>query len=404
MKRIGMLLVCLSSCLIMLGAGMQLSRPTHADPICPGPSATPLGYLSGTAYISAFRQPVTGIPMREPYRYVHLGCGVEQDKATNAAVNVDLGLLGGLSIDSSQAMMTVTASSVSIAERASVGEFRLFGGLIRAQAIEASAESTATATEASSKNTSAFGSLTIAGIPIALNPQPNTKLNVPGIGIVTLNKQTSVNNTADQSDIAVTALDIVMGSGNVFHLPEGTHLEFAHVESNYSRKLPILPAIPTLPVVPTLPALPTLPAVPTLPALPTLPAVPTLPALPTLPPNPLNPEHTPTPEGPTTPTGTTTPVSTATVVSTATPVSTETPCALPHLCWPAHPPFPGVKNNPAAQGISSFSDLRDMQMRENDQHVDEGVLALRVHAGEIKLHTALGNVFIGHTVVRGNKH
>jgi hypothetical protein len=84
--------------------------------------------------------------------------------------------------------------------------------------------SCATATEDSSEDVSTSGSVTltnlrVAGVPVAINPAPNTTINIPLVATVVINEQTP---TAGGNRISVNALHIT--------LLTGTHIVVSHAD------------------------------------------------------------------------------------------------------------------------------------------------------------------------------
>jgi hypothetical protein len=124
-----------------------------------------------------------------------LGCvsqpGVQK---TNTAVSVNAppALTAG-TLDTSAASQT-TATGVASVSSSNVASVSLLGGLVSASAVTsvstASRDNSTGALSVSSAGTQ-FARLSVAGIPISGTPAPNTKINLPGVGYVMLNQQTS---------------------------------------------------------------------------------------------------------------------------------------------------------------------------------------------------------------------
>jgi hypothetical protein len=104
----------------------------------------------------------------------------------------------------------------------------LLGGLITATSIEADAEESRTGNVSTASTLgSTFGSLVVAGVPVAENVAPNTVISVAGLGTVVLNEQPP----ASKGHIQVNGLHIVVGSSNSYGLPVGAQIFVSHAEA-----------------------------------------------------------------------------------------------------------------------------------------------------------------------------
>jgi hypothetical protein len=101
-----------------------------------------------------------------------------------------------------------------------VAAINLFNGLIKADAITASAHVRGTPRGVQVSGSSQLVHLVIGGKPIALNTSPNSVLNL-GIGKVTINQQVK-----SAKKITVRALDIVLGKAG-YGLPAGAEVQVA---------------------------------------------------------------------------------------------------------------------------------------------------------------------------------
>ncbi|MEI9932180.1 MAG: choice-of-anchor P family protein [Rhizomicrobium sp.] len=125
---------------------------------------------------------------------------------------------GGKEGGADVARMTATASDVN-----------LLGGLISATGIQAVAQSSlAKGVSTGSADGSGFTGLTILGLQLPLNTPPNTQVDLPGIGTVTVNEQTIKND----GSVVVNGLHIVVSSTNLLGLPVGTDLVVAHANAS----------------------------------------------------------------------------------------------------------------------------------------------------------------------------
>jgi hypothetical protein len=121
---------------------------------------------------------------------------------------------------------------------AKIDGLNMFKGLIKGDVIKVRANATATATDI---NTDADGTqfvgLRVAGNNIAGNVAPNTKLALPGIGTVTVNKITR-HKGANFEDITIQGLVVKVEVENDFDLPIGVDIIVAHARAGFSRNEP----------------------------------------------------------------------------------------------------------------------------------------------------------------------
>jgi len=242
-KTIAFLIICMTICLAVLqGAPAHAARVNRLAHKLAGDCTTAAdgftGYVSGSAYLGMVRGSLVVNGQTGPWFYAFQNCDspVDQPEAKVSAASFDLFPLGKLGVLEDTVTVNRGPGSIGISEESHFGGFTLLGGLIKVGGLEVSAETNATAHLASSLNTSNFVHATIAGIPIKLAPDPNTKIDL-GFATATLNKE-EVNETADSSSVAVTALDIQILKTNSFNLPVGADIQIGHVEGQFSRKAP----------------------------------------------------------------------------------------------------------------------------------------------------------------------
>jgi hypothetical protein len=114
---------------------------------------------------------------------------------------------------------------------ADVHDANLLAGLITADEVKAVSTTTH---DNSGFHTSAAGStfvnLVVAGIPIVVNPPPNTQINLPGFGRVVLNEQiTRIN--ARSASFTVNMIHVFITQANILNIPVGTQIVVAHASS-----------------------------------------------------------------------------------------------------------------------------------------------------------------------------
>jgi len=105
------------------------------------------------------------------------------------------------------------------------------GGVITADEVKAVSTTTH---DNSGFHTSAEGStfvnLVVAGVPITVNPPPNTNISLPGFGHVVLNEQiTRVRSTS--ASFTVNMIHVFITEANVLNIPIGTQILVSHASS-----------------------------------------------------------------------------------------------------------------------------------------------------------------------------
>jgi hypothetical protein len=85
---------------------------------------------------------------------------------------------------------------------------------------------------------STFVNLVIAGNPISANVSPNTVINLPGLGSVTLYKVAKGGNFTHKGQILVEMLTVTISTANSFKLPIGANIVVAHALSGFNRTQP----------------------------------------------------------------------------------------------------------------------------------------------------------------------
>ncbi len=132
-----------------------------------------------------------------------------------------------------------TANSARVKNTSKVTGLNAFDGLIKAKAIKAVANTSATSSSIkSSPEGSEFVNLVIAGREIAADVDPNTRVRLPGIGHVLLKSVKKGGNGETLSTITVDMLTVVVTKENSFGLPVGSRIVVAHAFSGFSRNEP----------------------------------------------------------------------------------------------------------------------------------------------------------------------
>ena len=129
-----------------------------------------------------------------------------------------------------------TATTAKSTDTSTISGLNLLNGLITATTIKAVANASATATKISADaKGSTFVDLVVAGVPIAANPAPGTRITLAGIGSVVLNQATVTGNNSKSRQITVAMLTVEVDLANGFGLPVGTRIVVAHAIAGYAR-------------------------------------------------------------------------------------------------------------------------------------------------------------------------
>ncbi len=111
---------------------------------------------------------------------------------------------------------------------AEVADVSLLGGLISATNVLAQASESRTGTISTPSTLgSSFGTLMVAGIPIANSVPPNTSISLPGVGSVVLNEQPA----AVLGHVQVNGLHISVTLANTLGLAIGTQIIVSHADA-----------------------------------------------------------------------------------------------------------------------------------------------------------------------------
>jgi hypothetical protein len=132
-----------------------------------------------------------------------------------------------------------TMTTAHVVNRAQVAKLNLLGGLITADAVTAVAGVAVTKTAMKPiTDGSLFQNLKIAGKAYPEIVPPNTVVNLPGLGSVTLNAQDIVKDRAGITSVDVDMLDVTITAANSFALPLGAHVNVGDSTASYRRKAP----------------------------------------------------------------------------------------------------------------------------------------------------------------------
>jgi len=179
--------------------------------------------------------PIAGIGPLFP---TSLGCVITNRTAEASAASASLGLIGNVGALDDKVTATISPSAQSVQSVSDVAGISLLAGLIQATEIKSVANTTgSTFIATSNANGTVFTNLKVAGIPILFTPAANTRINLLGIGSVTLNEQL-FNPIAgrNKSSATVVGIDIhVSVPLNVLGIPVGTRILVSYANSSFDR-------------------------------------------------------------------------------------------------------------------------------------------------------------------------
>lgn len=156
-----------------------------------------------------------------PFAPASIGCTAGNNTVQVLGVMSPIGTTG---VVTDNAQGSVTTSSSAAQGKSDIANVNVLNHLVVADAIESLSSVNSSGTR--------FGATTlvnakIAGIAIAANPAPNTRINLANLGYVILNQQsgsTSATSAAEQ----VIAIHIYVTLANSFNLPIGSNIIIAH--------------------------------------------------------------------------------------------------------------------------------------------------------------------------------
>lgn len=206
-----------------LTIGLVAALPPVAD------AATTLHAYGGAAYGSVVK---VGDVRSGKTSYITV-CTTDDDSSkTSNSAGVDFDELGDLSSLGSVGAVTTeiatqhTGSTYSTVATTEAASTTLVDGLITADAITATSTAAQTGDDYDLSGTVSIVNLKVAGVsvPNSADPEPNTKLTLPGIGELILNEQTE-STTFGIHALIVNAIRInVTDAGNILGVPTGGYV------------------------------------------------------------------------------------------------------------------------------------------------------------------------------------
>jgi len=159
------------------------------------------------------------------------GGGTAGQTVEQGTVKVNLSPIAKANVVGTEATGSRRSDFGSAEMTAKVTGLSLLNGIITADVVRASS---AVSRDAGADQPTRDGSVTLVGLkingkPVGLDPSPNTKLAIPGVGTLTLNQQVE----ADDG-LTVRALDLVLGKP-LLGLPVGAHVEVSVAIASVSK-------------------------------------------------------------------------------------------------------------------------------------------------------------------------
>jgi uncharacterized protein YdbL (DUF1318 family) len=185
------------------------------------------GTLDGDAY--GTRITVGSVVQSGPSAFIALGClGTGGVVKSNSLASIDLSpavTTGTISdtVEGTVTTTTATAETTSTAQNVNLGD-----GAVTADVLKADAHSfTDGTTFTFSETGSTFVNLVINGQPFGGSPPPNTKIKLPGLGTLWLNRVIQTPNS-----IEVRMIELIVSQNNSLGIPVGSDIRVAVAEAS----------------------------------------------------------------------------------------------------------------------------------------------------------------------------
>ena len=181
--------------------------------------------VNATSYgLYATGQAGSGFATSGPWANVSIGC-------TDGSQTVSLGTLTISNVGSTGAMNDtasghITSTSASASGSSAVHQLNLLKGVITADTVTINAQASLTGNGQASLT---LVNARVAGVQLADNLAPNTKITIPHLGYVIVNEQ---HNSVGQT--SASAFDLVVTTSNTLGLPVGARIIVGHVSARVS--------------------------------------------------------------------------------------------------------------------------------------------------------------------------
>jgi hypothetical protein len=164
--------------------------------------------------------------------FVVIGCeGTNGKTRTNNVNTLDVGEVLSSGTGVTTAFGGPTASGTVAKTTATVENVKLLGSLIVADTVKAVAQDTFKNGERfSSTQGTQFVGLEVAGVAVPVDVEPNTRIELPGIGFVIVNEQI-LPEPGSTARTQVNGLRVKVNKNNTLGVPVGTQIIVAHADS-----------------------------------------------------------------------------------------------------------------------------------------------------------------------------
>jgi len=201
---------------------------TNVSAVRPATKAPMLAYQA-EAYGTSVK--VGNVLTSGPTADVVLGCtlraGVTRSDTTGAVTLPGLTTGAVSNVVSSAAVGGNPTASAS----STITGIDLAGGAVTATAVSSDSQTSYAGGLFSTSGATTLVGLTVAGQTLAANPAPNTRIPLPGIGVLILNRQ-SGSVTASGASLIVEAIDLKVTVANSLGLGLGTEIVVGHARSD----------------------------------------------------------------------------------------------------------------------------------------------------------------------------
>jgi len=163
-----------------------------------------------------------------------LNCDTRSATDQNSVATIALEPIISSSGTASDTVTSIYGSSnVAVQSSSVIQGVDVLGGAVTATTVQAVANSGVTNGSASSNaNGSMFVGLTVAGQSISGTPAPNTRIPLPGLGVVILNEESMSRNRSVATGITVNMIHVRITQSNSFGLPVGASVIVGHADSS----------------------------------------------------------------------------------------------------------------------------------------------------------------------------
>jgi hypothetical protein len=204
-----------------------------------GVAATQLAGIFGGGAFGTFANATAGRVATTLGRsaYIITGCkGTGGVTRFNEVDGVDAGRVLSVQVIRTTAYTNKTATNAALTTTAKVSGLRALDGRITADAVQAVADVSASASKiGSTSRRSTFTNLRVLGQPVASSVPNNTRLDIPGFGYIVLKEVVQRGDGVNTGSININMIKIVITQANSLNLPVGSQIVVSHADGSYTR-------------------------------------------------------------------------------------------------------------------------------------------------------------------------